>query len=88
MLCASSDQGEKANDEEYPHDANPANIIRIGAAAATGNNAEYVNKNKKGTNSGLFIWADLFQPIRKQIDEVKHRQGETAKSLKKLEIEV
>ncbi|KAH7191548.1 hypothetical protein BKA60DRAFT_584621 [Fusarium oxysporum] len=45
MLCASSDQGERGNDETYPHDANRANIIRIGAATATGNNAEYVNKN-------------------------------------------
>lgn len=43
MLCASSDQGETGNDENYPYDANRANIIRIGAATAMGSNAEYVN---------------------------------------------
>lgn len=40
VLCASSDKGERANDEKYLHDPNRVNIIRIGAATATGKNAE------------------------------------------------
>ncbi|KIW25944.1 uncharacterized protein PV07_09078 [Cladophialophora immunda] len=46
LLCASSDQGKTGNDQTYPHEADRANIIRIGAATAMGSNAEYVDKHQ------------------------------------------
>ncbi|OAL39156.1 hypothetical protein AYO20_01474 [Fonsecaea nubica] len=46
MLCASSDQGKTGDDETYPKHADQENIIRIGAATAMGNNAQYVDEHR------------------------------------------
>ncbi|KAF4344539.1 1-aminocyclopropane-1-carboxylate synthase [Fusarium beomiforme] len=39
----------------------------------------------KGTNSGLYVWADLFQPIRTQINARQEKTGDSENTLKAIE---